>query len=100
MKNFLFSLVAVAALSLGGLFTASAAAQAPFHHHHHNHHHGGYAPYSSPYQQSYYRPYSYGYGGYGGYAPNCYVQPYQTYLPYQQNSFYLQGRNFGIGFGY
>jgi len=67
MKRIVLSMVAVTALSLGGLFTATAEAHGPSHHYHHG---NRCAP----------PRYSYGYGAYTGYSPyNVYRSPFVPY---------------------
>jgi len=98
MKSFLVTLVAVTAVSFGGLFTSSALAGGGHNHgghngHNHGHNHGGHHHSGHNHgghhnHGSYYRPYNGGYG-YGGY-------PYQ----YQQSGMYFRGSNFGIRIGF
>jgi hypothetical protein len=90
MKRILLSLVAVTALSLGGLFTSTAQA------------HG---PYCRPYGG-----YGYGYSGYGrGYGVYNGFTPYGAYVPYgagysggwqPYQGFYYQQPRFGVYLGF
>jgi hypothetical protein len=85
MKRILLSLVAVAALSFGGLFTSSAQAHGPYC--------GG------PYVNYGYR----GYGLYNGYMPYGAYVPYGAgysggWQPYQ--GFYHQQPRVGFYFGF
>jgi hypothetical protein len=87
-------LLAVAAAATIGLTATSAQAGGPWNgwdgHHHHHRHHNHYR------QRNFYRP-----------PPVCstyVVQPPVVYQPYvyypPQNSFFYQGRNFGMQFGW
>ena len=94
MKRILLSLVAVAALMLGGLFTSTAHAHGPYC----GRGYGGYGGYGNG---------GYGYGrGYGVY--NGYT-PYRTYVPYgagysggwqPYQGFYYQQPRFGMYLGF
>jgi hypothetical protein len=102
MKSALYTLVAVAALTLGGVFTSTAMAGPPGYHHHHGpqaHHHHGHVHnhgYRGPYQ-----------GGWAPQRPPVYRHPAHIHNHYYRqpiytapSGLYLQGRNFGFRIGF
>lgn len=93
MKRILLSLVAVAALSLGGLFTSTAQAHGPYCRPYGGYGYGGYG----------YSGYGRGYGAYNGYIPRAAYVPYGAgysggWQPYQ--GFYYQQPRFGLHLGF
>ena len=100
MKRILLSLVAVAALTLGGLFTNTAEAHGPYCGRGYG---GGYGGYGGGYGGYGYSGYGRGYGAYNGYVPRAAYVPYGAgysggWQPYQ--GFYYQQPRFGMYLGF
>lgn len=112
MKNFVLSLIAVAALSLGGVFSSSAKAQHGGHGRNHGHNHGGHNHGGHNHGGHNYGHHGHNHGHFHnhghahhqhhnhGYNYRPYGYGVQQRYYYPSNSFYLQGRNYGIGFGF
>jgi hypothetical protein len=109
MKSFLYTLVAVSAISLGGAFSSSAFAQHGHGGHHGHSGHQGHGHSHHSYGHSHYYPshshHNHGYGhqhyhgGYGyGYGGGYYRPVYPSY--YQSNGIYFRGSNFGVRIGF
>lgn len=102
MKSFIYTLVAVAALSLGGVFASTAIAGGPHGHHNHGHHghNHGHNHYHGHHNHGHNHFHS-GWGNphhhHGHYHNQSYYRPYGYAQP---SGLYLQGRNFGFRIGF